>query len=188
VGIKRFLYFKWTTNADTTWAFDPHSDVNQAWPMNEQLRYSNSKLKTGGVGGFPLGDLYRWWAAVPTFYTDWKAQLATEEATIKGWLDGGVSDVEPTTDALPLTYDLGQNYPNPFNPSTRISYAVPQTGLVTLKVFNLLGMEVATLFSGDQVAGTHEVTFNASQLSSGVYFYRLEAGKTTLTRKMVLLK
>jgi len=188
VGIKSFLLRKWTDNSDTTWAFDPHSDVNQVWPMNEQLRYSNATLRTAGMGGFPLGDLSRWWKAFPSIYSDWKAQAATEDQTITDWLTNGVTGVEEDAVGSPLKFELGQNYPNPFNPTTQISYSVPQQSHVTLKVFNVLGMEVATLFSGIQDAGEHGATFDATKFSSGVYFYRLQAGNLSITKKMVFMK
>jgi len=188
VGIKSFLLRKWTDNSDTTWAFDPHSDVNQVWPMNEQLRYSNATLRTAGMGGFPLGDLSRWWKAFPSIYSDWKAQAATEDQTITDWLTNGVTGVEEDAVGSPLKFELGQNYPNPFNPTTQISYSVPQQSHVTLKVFNVLGMEVATLFSGLQDAGQHAATFDATKFSSGVYFYRLQAGNLSITKKMVFMK
>jgi hypothetical protein len=156
--------------------------------MNEQLRYSNATLKTAGMNGFPLGDLYRWWKNIPSTYTNWKAQSATEDQTITDMLTNGVTGVEEEAVGIPLECELSQNYPNPFNPSTQISYSIPQNSHVTLKVFNVLGMEVATLFSGVQDSGNHEVAFNASQLSSGVYFYRLQAGSVSITKKMVFMK
>lgn len=85
-------------------------------------------------------------------------------------------------------YTLSQNYPNPFNPTTTISYSVPKAGPVTLKVYNILGQQVATLFSGRQTAGSHIVTFDGSRLASGVYFYVLKAGNTQITKKLMLLK
>ena len=88
----------------------------------------------------------------------------------------------------PEEYALSQNYPNPFNPTTVISYSVPARSDVTLKVFNMLGQEVAVLVNGVQNAGLHEVNFKASNLSSGVYFYSIKAGDFTSTRKMMLLK
>jgi hypothetical protein len=188
VGIKSFLVRKWTDNSDTTWAFDPHSDVNQAWPMNEQLRYSNATLKTAGMGGFPLGDIYRWWNNVPSYYSNWKAQAGTEDQTIYNILANGITGVEEPAGQAPVEFALSQNYPNPFNPTTQISYSLPRNSQVLLKVFNVLGMEVATLASGFQDAGTHRVTFDASQLASGVYFYRLEAGNISMTNKMMFLK
>ncbi|MBK7630757.1 MAG: T9SS type A sorting domain-containing protein [Ignavibacteriales bacterium] len=87
-----------------------------------------------------------------------------------------------------MAYELGQNYPNPFNPSTTIRFSVPEAGLVTLKVYNLLGEEVATLLNNEQAAGVYEANFDASRLSSGIYFYTLEAKNFTSTKKMVLLK
>lgn len=85
-------------------------------------------------------------------------------------------------------YKLSQNYPNPFNPTTTISYSVPKAGYVTLKVYNVLGQQVATLFSGRQAAGSHLATFDGSKLASGVYFYVLRAGNTQITKKLMLLK
>jgi hypothetical protein len=89
---------------------------------------------------------------------------------------------------VPSDYSLLQNYPNPFNPSTMIKYALPADGMVTLKVYNSLGAEVATLVSGTQASGMHEVSFNASGLSSGIYFYTLRSGAFTKTQRMMLLK
>jgi hypothetical protein len=89
---------------------------------------------------------------------------------------------------LPTAYVLEQNYPNPFNPTTSIRYSLPTAGNVTLKVFDIVGKEVATLVNGFQQNGQYTVTFNASNLSSGMYFYRLETGSMTQVKKMVLLK
>ena len=85
-------------------------------------------------------------------------------------------------------YSLSQNYPNPFNPTTEITFVLPKAGNVTLTVFNMLGQKVATLINDSQSSGVHTVKFNATNLSSGTYFYRLEAGTTTLVKKMMLLK
>jgi hypothetical protein len=187
VGIRSFLLRKWTDNSDTTWAFDPNSDINQVWPMNEQLRYSNATLKTAGMGGFPLGDLYRWWGSQPQIYQNWLAQRDAENQTINDWWTNGIVAVGQEA-SLPLDIELSQNYPNPFNPTTQIDYSVPQRSHVTLKVFNVLGMEVATLFSGVQEAGTHAATFDAAKFPTGVYFYRLQSGSVSITKKMALVK
>jgi hypothetical protein len=87
-----------------------------------------------------------------------------------------------------FNFKVSQNYPNPFNPTTKISYAIPQNSFVELKVFNLLGQEIATLVNQEKPAGNYEVNFNASNLPSGVYIYRMKAGEYVETRKMVLLK
>lgn len=88
----------------------------------------------------------------------------------------------------PLTFSLEQNYPNPFNPSTTIEYTIPESGVVTLKVYNVLGKEVATLVNGQNDAGKHKVEFDASLLNSGVYFYKIESGSFVETKKMILIK
>ena len=87
---------------------------------------------------------------------------------------------------VPETYSLSQNFPNPFNPSTTIRYALPGRSSVTLTLFNALGQHVATLVSREEEAGYHELTFDASALASGIYFYRVRAGGFVRTRKMVL--
>lgn len=91
-------------------------------------------------------------------------------------------------DLVPDVYELAQNYPNPFNPTTTIRYSIPEAGLVNIKVFNLLGQEVAELVNTQQNSGNYEVIFDATQLASGIYFYTIEASKFTQTKKMLLLK
>lgn len=88
----------------------------------------------------------------------------------------------------PAMFALHQNYPNPFNPSTKISYEIPERGHVTLKIYNALGVEVANPVNGVLEAGIHDVEFDASLLTSGVYFYTLSSGNFTQTKKMVLLR
>ena len=90
--------------------------------------------------------------------------------------------------AIPKSYNLFQNYPNPFNPSTKINYSIPRSGYITLKVYNLLGVEVATLFEGVRQEGNYTATFNGSTLASGVYFYRMTANNFVETKKLMLLK
>ncbi|MGA7160887.1 MAG: carboxypeptidase regulatory-like domain-containing protein [Bacteroidota bacterium] len=99
-----------------------------------------------------------------------------------------VTLVGETPTLQPEQYSLGQNYPNPFNPSTTIRYTLPASGRVAVRVYNILGQVVATLVDGNQNAGTYNVTFNASALSSGVYFYRIESGSFSAVKKMMLLK
>jgi hypothetical protein len=85
-------------------------------------------------------------------------------------------------------FNLEQNYPNPFNPTSLIRYSIPKSGLVTLKVYDILGKEVATLVNEEKVAGSYNLKFDASKLSSGVYMYKIESGNYTETKKMVLIK
>ena len=101
---------------------------------------------------------------------------------------GFVTDVKDEANSQPSAYHLNQNYPNPFNPSTIISYSIPHSGLVTVKVYNMLGQEVQTLVNQFQSSGNHQVSFNGSSLSSGVYFYRINSENYNMVRKMILLK
>ncbi len=99
---------------------------------------------------------------------------------------------EIEVDAAPVSFSLEQNYPNPFNPSfnpsTKISYSIPEKSFVTLKVFDPLGSLVTELVQEEKEAGRYEIDFNASELSSGVYFYKIEAGDFLQTKKMILLR
>lgn len=88
----------------------------------------------------------------------------------------------------PVSFSLNQNYPNPFNPATQINFTVPEKGMVTLKVFDVLGREVATLVNGVMEAGSHESVFDAATLTSGMYIYTLKAGNFTASKKMMLVK
>ncbi len=102
---------------------------------------------------------------------------------------GELTDVKQTGAGARVTgYKLFQNYPNPFNPSTIISYQLPSSSYVSLKIFDVLGREVASLVEGVQKPGSHEVKFDGSRLSSGVYFYALAAGGRVVTKKMILMK
>jgi len=89
---------------------------------------------------------------------------------------------------IPKEFSLQQNYPNPFNPETVISYQLPANSSVSLKVHDVLGREVSTLVNEIQSAGSYKVNFNASNLSSGIYFYKFQAGEFTQTKKMILVK
>ncbi len=99
-----------------------------------------------------------------------------------------ITGIKNQNSGLPTTYSLSQNYPNPFNPSTTINFALPKSGNVSLIVYDILGREVAHLVNGDMQAGYHTVEFNASNLASGVYFYRLKAGNFVNVKKLMLLK
>lgn len=103
-------------------------------------------------------------------------------------LAGTPTSVREEHGSVLQAFELYQNYPNPFNPSTMIEYALPTHSFVTVKVFNILGEEIATLFSGTESVGTHTLKFDASHLSSGVYVYRVQTGNTVEARRMVLIK
>ena len=133
------------------------------WPLPESadMQYSASALKTGATDGGPIGD--------PNWF-------------------GITLGVKQEPAVQPLSFTLAQNYPNPFNPSTKIRFTIPAAQQVTLRVFNLLGQEVATLVNGPLTAGSHEVSFDAARLASGVYMYKIIAGDYVSAKKMLLLK
>ncbi len=114
----------------------------------------------------------------PKFYSAWDFDLHKPKTVT------GIT----TLGGLPLVYKLEQNYPNPFNPSTKIEFALPKQSPVELKVFNILGQEVATLVHETLGQGNHIVTFDAKNLASGLYFYRITAGTFTSVKKMMLVK
>ncbi len=122
------------------------------------------------------------------------SDLCADVITINGTLTGSGTfcnapvAVEVDTILVPNKFELSQNYPNPFNPSTKISWQSPVGSWQTLKVYDVLGNEVATLVNEEKPAGSYEVTFEASQFASGMYLYRLQAGSFVKTMKMILLR
>ncbi|TKJ37254.1 hypothetical protein CEE37_14165 [candidate division LCP-89 bacterium B3_LCP] len=115
---------------------------------------------------------------------------SNDSESLTGWSNSGESFVEIATmeTTTPTSYSLGQNYPNPFNPQTTIRFGLPVASQVNLTIYNLAGRKVATVIDGFRMAGYHEVIFNASQLSSSLYFYRIHAGNFTDVKKMILVK
>jgi hypothetical protein len=121
----------------------------------------------------------------PTVVTDSMTTLVfnTTYATVNPVITG----IE-YTEGIPENYDLFQNYPNPFNPTTNIKYDVPKASFVKIKIYDMQGKEIATLVNQDMEAGTYEAVFDASKLSSGIYFYKMETREFNKVMKMVLLK
>ncbi len=166
------ILYVWKISAgklDHPWFYNPNASMYPpAWPLPENLAYTNTSMQSAGTDGFALGDL-NWF---PAQKAEWE-QGAT-----------AVNDVNAT----PTQFSLNQNYPNPFNPTTRITFNLAKAGFATLNVYNVLGQKVATLVSGNLAAGTHDVNFNATNLSTGVYIYRLESNNNVAIKKMLLLK
>lgn len=156
------------------------------WPIPIDLSYTNATLLTGSTDGLPVGDL-NWF---PTQKATWLGKKDAEYVKIKHALDTGnpVLAVGEQKNLLPGEYTLSQNYPNPFNPSTKINFILAKSGNTTLKVFDMLGREVATLVNGFTTVGSHDVTFDATNFASGVYFYKLTSGDFTQIKKMTFVK
>lgn len=137
-----------------------------------------------GLGTSPQGKTYS--------YFDNDARLHAGQTYFYELLDvdfnGAITEHPVKEITLPREYYLAQNYPNPFNPTTTIEFSLRQDGKATLEAFNVLEQRVAVLVDGELKAGVHRYQFNASGLSSGVYFYRLRSGSFTATKKMMLLK
>jgi len=101
----------------------------------------------------------------------------------------GIEGIKNEKSKIPVLFALYQNYPNPFNPTTTINYSIPKASLVTIKVYDILGRVISTLVNGEKSAGNYSVQFSAiGGLSSGVYFYRMQAGGFVQTKKLLLLK
>ncbi len=158
----------WNSPSGPSRQYDFTSDIfNLPWPFPETpLTYNNASLATASTEGLHVGDL--------NWYPDDMAQ----------WL----TDVKHENGPVVNKFSLSQNYPNPFNPSTNIKFTVAENASVTLKVFNVLGEEVATLVNKTMKPGNYSVQFNAENLTSGIYFYTLKSDNFVQTKKMLLLK
>jgi len=99
-----------------------------------------------------------------------------------------ITSVEKISTKMPIHFRLSQNHPNPFNPTTTIALTLPSKSYVTLKVFTVLGKEVATLVDGAKKAGSYQVRWNANRFASGIYIYRIKAGNQTISKRMLPIK
>jgi hypothetical protein len=111
-----------------------------------------------------------------------------DNITVKNLTATSVEEEHGSSSSIPTEFTLEQNYPNPFNPSTKITFELPKAGSVDLRVYDMLGREVAVLATGTRMAGAHTVTFDGAGLSSGLYFYRLTTGSFAETKKMMMVK
>lgn len=126
------------------------------------------------------------WSVAGSTITNQKVYLFRSDGLVS-FTDINVS-IQTTSTEVPDAFQISQNYPNPFNPETKINFQIPKRDFVSLKVFDITGKEVATLVNQSLKAGSYEYSFNASALTSGVYFYTIQAGKFTETKRMVLVK
>jgi hypothetical protein len=166
-------------------------DASSTWNVTANS-YLTTLTETGGITSDALSNIVD--NGFNIYYD--------KSLSANSWLGGntyilsGGGKLMPTTAAAvseskittPSTFGLNQNYPNPFNPSTVISYRLPASGFVTLKVYDVLGKEVATLVNGYKSAGQHAVPFNASNITSGMYLYKLSSGSFSSIKKMMVTK
>jgi hypothetical protein len=133
----------------------------------------------------PLNPGFALWPAKGTLRNDMGAYGGPGTAD---WLITTIDDKFSLADEIPNDYKLSQNYPNPFNPVTMINYQLPMNSHVLLKVYDILGREISTLIDEPVAAGRHEVHWNAADLPSGLYFYRIQTGSYSAVKKMILMK
>jgi hypothetical protein len=164
--------------------------------LNIPASYTVSRQRNQDVPGSWAAGAYQHWAwvapsgtfnAYDSSYFNWTKTGVDVNSPLKSWAGSG----EPFPGEVmttPDNYAMVNVAPNPFNPTTTMSFVLPEVSRVTLKVYDLKGSVVATLVDGVREAGQHQVTFDGSNLASGVYFYNLQAGNTNLTGKLMLLK
>jgi hypothetical protein len=178
-----------TNSMELTWAVDPqrHPDVEQfriyRHTDNDFQPEISTLLNVVDKDGISYTDEF---GSSNRYYYIIEVLDSSGNAAHTPVLAGTVTSAEDN--ALPVDFALEQNYPNPFNPVTNITYQLPQAAQVTLKVYNITGSEVVTLVDEYTDAGYHTITFNAADLGSGVYFYRIQAGDFAQVKKMMLLK
>ena len=201
-GSKGRIYH--TTDCGTSWLVQPTSLSSSttftsasfaSMDVGMITSYSGVLIKTtdGGTTWFRLSSGTSNSLQAVVMVNSNIAYLAGDYGTILMTTDGGGSEMTGVknriSETVPTKFSLDQNYPNPFNPVTKIQFTVPQTAYVRLRVYNILGQEIAKLFEGiAKVDSYHQVEFNASRYASGIYLYTLEYGNQRLVKKMMLLK
>jgi hypothetical protein len=171
--VDSFLVYFQGENVKTT-------DITLSWPAGLGQYSDQWEIRPYLLDYFPVTDMLQNTSVVVPASAPFKQVLIIKS--------GLAVSVEQPKSAIPAHMTLRQNYPNPFNPSTLISFALARTSDVRLDVFNLLGQKVRTIVNTRLNAGVHSVTFEAGDLESGMYFYRLTAGGNSIARKMTLIR
>jgi choice-of-anchor B domain-containing protein len=173
--------FRWTKTADLN--KDPHwyevrlsgTGIDTTWRANDSLTTFSDLAR------LQSGRQYTWYVTV-------RDEFNTTQSGQTFQFTYGATPTAVNENEIPMTYALLQNYPNPFNPTTLIRYQIPAAAHVTMRLYNLIGQKVAELVNEAQVTGRYEVTLDASSLPSGIYFYRINAGSFTDTKKLTVLR
>ena len=172
------------------------SDVAPYWRIRTGIDQSDAPLNTEmdlalalqNYSGVKNVDFETIWGQGHTQAEDNGNANSNFIAWVEKCVAAAATGVQQVSTAVPSSFQLSQNYPNPFNPSTTIFFTIPKRSLVSLNVFDVLGKEVAALVSGEMPTGSYSRTWNAATMPSGVYFYRLQSGSFTETKKLVLIK
>lgn len=181
-----FMYFKDYNNDVDFWTWLTNGEIDALFIIDPSVPKVDDPviIPSFNSQNIAVGDSAIYYLAIGYGSNEVEMLASMEQAQQKYDM---ITSVEGNESA-PTTYTLNQNYPNPFNPSTKISYQLPQSGFVTLKVYNVLGKEVAMLVNDERSAGRYDVDFSAQGLSSGIYFYSIQSGLFQETKKMILLK
>ena len=188
------IYFMNDSSAFKVWRF-PYKfwdsvEVNRFQIVNDS-NYSTTVGKEWSNGTVPVEMTFQKDTGLVKLYIDYSAVMPLASAYLFCQLQESeitLVDRISNDNIHPTKYLIFQNYPNPFNPSTNINYSIPKTSLVTIKIYDILGIEVASLVNEEKAPGRYSVNFNGNKLSSGVYFYRMQAGSFVETKKLLLLK
>jgi choice-of-anchor B domain-containing protein len=181
VHVSSGLGFQWTRAADLD--KDPHYYNIHIWGAGLDTTWrANSNAAT--FSNIPALQLNQWYSWTITTRDEWNTTASPDTFRFRY---AGTTGAQESKD-IPLTFGLDQNYPNPFNPTTTINFRLSEPNHTTLKVFDLLGREVATIVSENLQAGYYQKGFDAAKLASGIYFYRLQSGGFSAVRRMLLLR
>jgi hypothetical protein len=162
------------------------SEINNAGFEIQRSTAGNEFVSVGFVNGHSTTTETKDYRFVDANLTAGKYAYRLKQVDFDGTFS--YSDVVNVDVNGPVQFELSQNYPNPFNPSTTIKFSIPQSSNVTMKIFNTLGQEIATIIDKNMEAGGHSINFDASEFNSGIYFYKLDAGLYSEVRKMTLIK
>jgi hypothetical protein len=187
-GLNVIFYDDRNTTSDSTGVFLARSeDGGNNWKEFEISDKNFKPLPIGGLGQGYQGDNISITSSNSSLWPVWMDNRTGVYQIWTARIDISAVNVEQNPEII-SEFRLEQNYPNPFNPVTNIQFRISDFGFVTLKVFDVLGKEVATLINEEKPAGSYEVEFNSNDLSSGIYFYKLQAGSFVDTKKMILLR
>jgi hypothetical protein len=185
VELTTFSAFAANNNVTLNWSTATETN-NSGFDIDRTSSHQEGWEKIGFVAGSGTSTEFRSYSFIDENVSAGNYSYRLKQIDFNGQFEySDIIEIEVTS---PNEYSLEQNYPNPFNPKTTISYSIKEKGLVTLKVFDILGNEVNILVNGEQEAGIYKVEFEATKFTSGIYFYSLKAGNFVSTKKMILLK
>ncbi len=198
-GDSEILFYDFSKTDSSSWAiYDNYSfrgfvkeEIYWSDVFQENLLRKEFENQYTDENGNPIY-IEREWEQVSrgvgeTLIGSWGGYIKLVGAVIDGTQYGKITSIADNKNSI-FTYHLEQNYPNPFNPTTNITYSIPQSGQVQLRVYDVLGNKITTLVNEQKPVGTYEVEFNANNLSSGIYFYKIVSGNYTNIKKMILLR